>query len=164
VGGAQRGQVLRGRVRHRARATAGVADPAQARGDPTGTEGRSRRRARDRSAVLRGNRRGGRGRSALADRGPRSGRDRRAIRRARGRTRILVVALRIGPWGDGYGADPDGLTLAKLAAQPNGIDMGPLEPRLPGLLQTKSGRIELAPPYITGDLPRLRARLARRDA
>jgi anaerobic selenocysteine-containing dehydrogenase len=46
---------------------------------------------------------------------------------------------------------------------PTASTWGPLEPRLPGLLKTKSGKIELAPPYITGDIPRLRARLARRD-
>ncbi len=76
---------------------------------------------------------------------------------------MLDFAIRTGPWGDAYGQKPDGLTLEKLAAQPNGIDMGPLEPRLPGLLKTPSRKIELAPPYITGDVARLRARLARRD-
>ena len=80
-----------------------------------------------------------------------------------GPERMLDFAIRIGPWGDGYGRNPGGLTLAELAAQPNGIDMGALEPRLPGLLKTKSGKIELAPPYITADIPRLRERLARRD-
>jgi anaerobic selenocysteine-containing dehydrogenase len=83
---------------------------------------------------------------------------------APGPMRMLDFAIRIGPWGDAYGAKPDGLTLEKLAALPNGIDMGPLEPRLPGLLKTQSGKIELAPAYITGDIPRLRLRLARRDA
>jgi anaerobic selenocysteine-containing dehydrogenase len=80
-----------------------------------------------------------------------------------GPERLLDFAIRIGPWGDAYGANPNGLTLAKMAAQPNGIDMGPLEPRLPGLLKTKSGKIELAPPYVTADVARLRKRLARRD-
>jgi anaerobic selenocysteine-containing dehydrogenase len=82
---------------------------------------------------------------------------------APGPKRMLDFAIRTGPWGDGYGAVPDGLTLEKLASQPHGIDMGPLEPRLPGLLQTQSGKIELAPPYITADLARLRERLSRRD-
>jgi anaerobic selenocysteine-containing dehydrogenase len=80
-----------------------------------------------------------------------------------GPERLLDFAIRTGPWGDAYGRNPGGLTLAVLAAQPHGIDMGPLEPRLPGLLKTSSGKIELAPPYITGDIPRLRERLARRD-
>ena len=80
-----------------------------------------------------------------------------------GPKRMLDFAIRTGPWGDRYGANPGGLTLEKIAAEPNGIDMGPLEPRLPGLLKTKSGKIELAPRYITADVPRLRQRLARRD-
>jgi len=82
---------------------------------------------------------------------------------APGPVRMLDFAIRTGPWGDRYGANPGGLTLEKMAAQPNGIDMGPLEPRLPGVLKTKSGKIELAPSYITADIPRLRERLARRD-
>jgi len=80
-----------------------------------------------------------------------------------GPLRLLDFAIRTGPWGDRYGEDPEGLTLEKLAAQPNGLDMGPLEPRLDELLRTPSGRIELAPPYIPADVARLRERLARRD-
>jgi anaerobic selenocysteine-containing dehydrogenase len=82
---------------------------------------------------------------------------------APGPLRMLDFAIRTGAWGDGYGSNPGGLTLEKMAALPNGIDMGPLEPRLPGVLKTPSGKIELAPPYITADIPRLRQRLARRD-
>jgi anaerobic selenocysteine-containing dehydrogenase len=41
--------------------------------------------------------------------------------------------------------------------------MGPLVPRLDEILTTPSGKIELAPPYITADVPRLAARLDRRD-
>jgi anaerobic selenocysteine-containing dehydrogenase len=82
----------------------------------------------------------------------------------RGPERLLEVMLRTGPWGDGFGARPDGLTLARLAASPHGVDLGALEPRLPEVLRTPSGRIELAPPEILADLPRLRARLARPDA
>jgi anaerobic selenocysteine-containing dehydrogenase len=80
-----------------------------------------------------------------------------------GPERILDFALRIGPWGDAYGARPGGLTLAEMARHPNGIDKGPLEPRLPEVLGTSSRRITLAPPYILEDLPRLEARLARPD-
>jgi anaerobic selenocysteine-containing dehydrogenase len=77
--------------------------------------------------------------------------------------RMLDFAIRRGPWGDHYGANPGGLTLEKLAAEPNGIDMGALEPRLPDVLGTKTGRIDLAPEYITADIPRLRERLSRKD-
>jgi anaerobic selenocysteine-containing dehydrogenase len=76
--------------------------------------------------------------------------------------RLLDLAIRSGPWGDAYGAQPGGLTLAELKRHPNGIDRGALTPRLGEVLRTPSGKIELAPPYITADLPRLRARLSRK--
>jgi anaerobic selenocysteine-containing dehydrogenase len=73
------------------------------------------------------------------------------------------LAIRTGPWGDAYGARPGGLSLAEVAKQPNGIDLGAMTPRLAEILQTPSRRIELAPSHITADLPRLRARLARSE-
>lgn len=77
----------------------------------------------------------------------------------RGPARLLDFQIRTGPWGEGYGGDPDGLTLEKLAALPDGIDLGPMVPRLDEVLATSSGRIELAPEYILGDVPRLEASL-----
>lgn len=79
-----------------------------------------------------------------------------------GPERRLDMMLRLGPYGDGFGADPDGLTLAKLLAHPHGIDLGPLKPRLPQPLKTVSGRIELLPQPIVDDLPRLRTALRER--
>jgi anaerobic selenocysteine-containing dehydrogenase len=76
-----------------------------------------------------------------------------------GPERLLDLAIRTGPWGDRYGDDPDGLTLESCKAAPHGIDRGPMIPRAREVVCTPSGRIELAPPYILGDLPRLRARL-----
>jgi anaerobic selenocysteine-containing dehydrogenase len=70
--------------------------------------------------------------------------------------------LRTGPYGDGFGAR-DGLTLAALEAAPHGVDLGPLEPRIPEVLRTPSGRIELAPDAIAADVPRLREALGRRS-
>ena len=67
--------------------------------------------------------------------------------------------LRLGPYGEGFGADADGLSLAVLEAHPHGVDFGPLRPRLPGALRTASGRIELAPAEIVADVPRLRVAL-----
>jgi anaerobic selenocysteine-containing dehydrogenase len=81
-----------------------------------------------------------------------------------GPARLLDFQIRSGPWGDAYGANPGGLTLEELARHPNGLDRGPLEPRLDELLRTPSGRIELAPEHIVADVPRLRARLGRGDA
>jgi anaerobic selenocysteine-containing dehydrogenase len=69
--------------------------------------------------------------------------------------------LRTGPYGDGFGARPDGLTLATLEANPHGIDLGALTARIPEVLRTPSGKIELAPPAIVADVARLRAAGAR---
>jgi len=78
----------------------------------------------------------------------------------RGPDRILDFMLRVGPFGDGFGSVPDGLTLDKLIAAPHGIDFGALESRLPEVLRTPSGKIELAPSSLIKDLVRLEARLA----
>ncbi|MEU3688872.1 molybdopterin oxidoreductase family protein [Streptomyces narbonensis] len=67
-----------------------------------------------------------------------------------GPERRLDLMLRLGPYG---------LTLDELRAQPHGIDLGPLKPRLPQVLKTRSGRIELLPAPLAADLPRLRAAL-----
>src|ERR671921_1312439 len=69
--------------------------------------------------------------------------------------------LRSGPYGDGFGADPDGLSLDRLEQNPHGIDLGPLQPRLPEVLRTASGKVELAPEPIVADLDRLRAAMSR---
>jgi anaerobic selenocysteine-containing dehydrogenase len=76
-----------------------------------------------------------------------------------GPERILDLALRTGPYGDGFGTHPDGLSLARLLDHPHGIDLGPLRPRIPEMLRTPTGRIDLATPAFLADLDRLRARL-----
>ncbi len=73
----------------------------------------------------------------------------------RGPERLLDLLLRSGPYGDGFGTHPDGLSLAVLEANPHGVDLGPLTPRVPEVLATASGRIELAPAPITADLARV---------
>ncbi|MGW9028577.1 molybdopterin oxidoreductase family protein [Streptomyces sp. NPDC055722] len=79
-----------------------------------------------------------------------------------GPERRLDMMLRLGPYGDGFGARPDGLSLRTLLAHPHGIDLGPLEPRLPQPLKTPSGTVELLPEPIAADLPRLRQALSER--
>jgi anaerobic selenocysteine-containing dehydrogenase len=79
----------------------------------------------------------------------------------RGPERLLDVLLRAGPYGDGFGAR-DGLTLAALKDAPHGIDLGELRPRIPEVLRTPSGKIELAPAELLADLPRLAAAARRR--
>ena len=78
-----------------------------------------------------------------------------------GPERILDLTLRTGPFGDRYGEIPDGLTLAKLKEQPNGINFGPMIPQIPGNLGTTDKKIRLAPQYLLDDLPRLAERLDR---
>ncbi|MGW2789390.1 molybdopterin oxidoreductase family protein [Streptomyces sp. NPDC001251] len=83
---------------------------------------------------------------------------------AGGPERRLDLMLRLGPYGDGFGADPEGLTLERVLAHPHGIDLGELKPRLPQVLRTRTGRIELLPAPVAADLPRLRAALDERPA
>src|SRR5262245_32212217 len=66
-----------------------------------------------------------------------------------GPERVIDMLLRIGPRGDGFGRRPGGLTLATVRGAPHGLDLGPLEPRLREIINTKSGLIELAPPTMT---------------
>jgi len=69
--------------------------------------------------------------------------------------RMLDMMLRAGPYGDGLGSHPGGLSLRMLQEHPHGVDLGPLEPRLPEVLRTPTGRVELAPPQVLDDVPRL---------
>jgi anaerobic selenocysteine-containing dehydrogenase len=84
-----------------------------------------------------------------------------ALEPRRGPERVLDFMLRSGPYGDGFGSDPEGLTLDLLEQNPHGIDLGPLQPRLPDVLRTTSGKVELAPEAIVADLDRLRAAMGR---
>ena len=69
-----------------------------------------------------------------------------------GPERILDFMLRVGPYQ---------LTLDTLLEHPHGVDLGPLEPRLPEALRTPSGMVELAPEPVVADVERLRASVAR---
>ncbi|MFF4058071.1 molybdopterin oxidoreductase family protein [Streptomyces sp. NPDC001668] len=79
-----------------------------------------------------------------------------------GPERRLDMMLRLGPYGDGFGVRPDGLSLTELLAHPHGIDLGPLTSRLPQPLKTRSGKVELLPAPLADDLPRLREALRHR--
>jgi anaerobic selenocysteine-containing dehydrogenase len=72
---------------------------------------------------------------------------------------LVDVMIRTGPYGDWFGAVPDGLSLDTLASSPHGVDLGPLVPRLPSVLRTPSGTVELAPAPLIADLDRLAASL-----
>ncbi|GAA2933634.1 molybdopterin oxidoreductase family protein [Streptomyces enissocaesilis] len=72
-----------------------------------------------------------------------------------GPERRLDMMLRLGPYD---------LVLDDLLAHPHGIDLGPLRPRLPQVLKTPSGKVELLPAPLAADLPRLRRALGERPA
>jgi anaerobic selenocysteine-containing dehydrogenase len=56
------------------------------------------------------------------------------------------------------------VSLGQLRRHPEGIDLGPLRPTMPGRLQTPEHRIDLAPPLLVGDLDRLHRWLDDRPA
>ncbi|PIG97046.1 molybdopterin-dependent oxidoreductase [Deinococcus sp. UR1] len=61
--------------------------------------------------------------------------------------------------GAGLAHGRSGLTLDDLKANPHGVDLGPLQPCLPGRLLTATGELHLAPAPMLADLPRLQATL-----
>jgi anaerobic selenocysteine-containing dehydrogenase len=70
---------------------------------------------------------------------------------------MVDAGLRFGP----YGQDSEhGLDLATLQANPSGVDLGPLQPQLPGRLFTADKRIDCAVAPLLADLERLRESLA----
>lgn len=75
----------------------------------------------------------------------------------RGPERLLDLGIRMGPFGEDFGNQPDGLTLARVKEHPHGLDLGELqENRLDEVLRTESGKIELIHEHLTADLARLR--------
>lgn len=91
--------------------------------------------------------------SVLADRDPHE--ILAALGERPGPQRGLDLLIRVGPHGDHFGARPGGMTLDLLRQQPYGVDLGELAPRLPDVLRTPSGAVELAPAPLLADLPRL---------
>ncbi len=75
--------------------------------------------------------------------------------------RHLDVMLRLGPFGDGFGANPDGITLAKLLEHPEGIDCGPMEPRLAEVTIHPDGLVRLCPAEFAAQVETLAADLDR---
>lgn len=67
-----------------------------------------------------------------------------------GPDRLLDLALRGGPYK---------LTLDEVRATPAGLDLGELQPRLPELLRTADGHIDLRPAPLMQDLARAQAAL-----
>lgn len=89
------------------------------------------------------------------------GEARRLVGDTPGEDRLFDILIRGGPMGDAFGQIPEGLTLEKVKAHPHGLDFGPQdEGMLPGLLATPDKMIDLAPPQIVADIPRMEAALA----
>ena len=79
-----------------------------------------------------------------------------------GPMRMVEAMIRLGPYGDGFDDDSDGLNLTRLREAEHGVDLGPLEAgRLPDSMPFE--RIDLAPDYIVADLDRLDAGLEERS-
>lgn len=77
-----------------------------------------------------------------------------------GPNRVLDLLLRAGAYGDGFDERREGLSLERLRKAEHGIDLGPLQPRLPDALATPSGKIELVHEIVVRDVDRLRKSLA----
>jgi anaerobic selenocysteine-containing dehydrogenase len=88
----------------------------------------------------------------------------RWISRALTPKRSVALGIRFGSRGAGWNPLSRGLTLSKVAANPHGIDLGALEPCMPGRLQTKDKRIDLAPKPLVADLRRLAKTLVKEPA
>ncbi|HTY33448.1 molybdopterin oxidoreductase family protein [Mycobacterium sp.] len=89
----------------------------------------------------------------------RAGRARNALVRALGAVltpdRLAGLALRAGPYGILRRGPLRSLTVGKIRRSVHGIDLGPLEPRLPGLLRTRGKRVRLAPQAFLAETARL---------
>ncbi len=77
-----------------------------------------------------------------------------ALGQHRGVDRLLDLGIRFGPWGDGF-SGAQGLSLQRLIDTPDGVDMGPLQPRLLEVVQHPDGMLQLAPEVVLRDLQRL---------
>ncbi len=79
----------------------------------------------------------------------------------RGPDRMIDLAIQTGPYGAAFGAGPvEGASLDLLLEHPHGVDFGALEPRLPEVVHTPSGMVELDHPVLMADLARLSASIA----
>ena len=65
--------------------------------------------------------------------------------------RIIDLGIALGPHGILRRGPRKGLTVAKIKRAKHGIDLGPLEPRLPGALDTADKRVQLAPPVLVAE-------------
>jgi len=76
-----------------------------------------------------------------------------------GADRMFDLLLRSGPYGDHFGARPEGLTIEKLARDhPHGVEFGAMKPgRIHDKIFWPDKKIDMAPEMIVTDMARLRA-------
>lgn len=86
-----------------------------------------------------------------------------ALSRRLGPRRLLDLALRRGPYGAGWRPTSAGLRLRTLLEADHGIDLGPLQPCLPGRLPASRPRIDAAPEALAGEVDRFAQWIADRD-
>ena len=72
-----------------------------------------------------------------------------------GEERMFDMLLRSGPYGDHFGEKPEGLTLAKLKQYGQGMDFGPMRPRIEDVLHFPDKSIDFAPAAIVEDVSRV---------
>lgn len=65
--------------------------------------------------------------------------------------RRLDLDLRNGPYGDAFTGN-EGISLESLKENPNGLDLGALQPRIPELLRTRSDKIEIYQEFAVNEL------------
>jgi anaerobic selenocysteine-containing dehydrogenase len=71
--------------------------------------------------------------------------------------RSIALGIRTGERGAGWNPLSRGLTLRRIAREPHGIDLGPLQRSLPQRLWSRDKRIDLVPALLRDDLRRLAA-------
>ena len=71
--------------------------------------------------------------------------------------RSIALGIRTGERGAGWNPLSAGLTLGRIAREPHGIDLGPLQRSLPQRLWSRDKRIDLVPALLRDDLRRLAA-------
>src|SRR3546814_20751318 len=85
---------------------------------------------------------------------------RRPPRSTRTDTLFPYTTLFRSPFGDRFGAVQGGLSLDSFRDKPDGVLIGPAIRRAAEGFATASGKIEIAPPLILSDLPRLKQAMA----
>jgi len=72
---------------------------------------------------------------------------------------MLDLALRFGPFGNGFNPVGRGMSVRRLLQAPHGVDLGALQPVFPERLRTKDRTVRLAPQNYLNDVTRLESTL-----